>query len=64
MMVANLNLPEDCAALGPARNAAAAALMMAVLSPVMADLGAVGVEKEDERLVTWQQLARLASQSN
>ena len=48
MVVANLDMLVGCAVLGPAWRAVVVALVMAVLSPVMAELGAAEVEKEGE----------------
>lgn len=51
VIVANIDLLVGCAVLEPAWRAVAVALAMAVLSPVMAELGAAvaGKEAEDER---------------
>lgn len=48
VVVANLDMLVGCAVLEPAWRAVVVALVMAVLSPVMAELGAAEVEKEGE----------------
>lgn len=51
VIVANIDMLVGCAVLEPAWRAVVVALVMAVLSPVMAELGAATAEKEadDER---------------
>ncbi len=48
VVVANLDMLVGCAVLEPVWRAVVVALVMAVLSPVMAELGAAEVEKEGE----------------
>lgn len=48
VVVANLDMLVGCAVLEPAWRAVVVALVMAVLSPVMVELGAAEVEKEGE----------------
>lgn len=48
VVLANLDMLVGCAVLEPAWRAVVVALVMAVLSPVMAELGAAEVEKEGE----------------
>ena len=47
VIVANVDMLVGCAVLGPAWRAVAVALVMAVLSPVMAELGAGGNEGKE-----------------
>ena len=51
VIVANIDMLVDCAVLKPAWRTVVVALVMAVLSPLMAELGAATAEKEadDER---------------
>lgn len=46
VIVANIDMLIGCAGLEPARRAVAVALVMAVLSPVMAKLGAASIERK------------------
>lgn len=47
VVVANVDMLVGCAVLEPAWRAVAVALVMAVLSPVMAELGAASAERKE-----------------
>ena len=47
VIVANVDMLVGCAVLDPAWRAVVVALVMAVLSPVMAELGAASVERKE-----------------
>lgn len=47
VIVANIDMLVGCAVLDPARRAVVVALVMAVLSPVMAELDAASAERKE-----------------
>lgn len=47
MVVANVDLPVGCAVLDPVWRALVVALVMAVLSPVMAEQGSAGGDSDE-----------------